>query len=101
MPTRLILSAAILLAFTAAPFTQTPPRYDVLIHNGRVLDGSGNPWIATDIGIRGGRIVDDCNFEHEAILSPTKRFVKTKFLVGGVWAAHSGATRRLGPARSG
>ncbi len=58
MRTRLILFALILLAFTASPFTQSPASYDVLIRNGRVLDGSGNPWIATDIGIRGGRIVD-------------------------------------------
>jgi N-acyl-D-aspartate/D-glutamate deacylase len=55
---RLILFAGIVLLLTAAPFTQTPARYDVLIRNGRVLDGSGNPWLAADIGIRGGRIVD-------------------------------------------
>ena len=30
----------------------------MLIKNGRVLDGSGNPWIAMDIAIRGGRIVE-------------------------------------------
>jgi N-acyl-D-amino-acid deacylase len=34
-----------------------PARFDVLIRNGRVMDGSGNPWIRADIGIRGGRIV--------------------------------------------
>jgi N-acyl-D-amino-acid deacylase len=34
----------------AAPF-------DVLITNARVLDGSGNPWLREDIGIRGDRIV--------------------------------------------
>jgi N-acyl-D-aspartate/D-glutamate deacylase len=56
--TRLVLFVASLLALTAAPFTQTPARYDVLVRNGRVLDGSGNPWLAADIGIRGGRIVD-------------------------------------------
>jgi len=28
----------------------------VLIRNGRVLDGSGNPWLAADIAIRDGRI---------------------------------------------
>ena len=58
MRIRLILFAIILLAFSASPFTQSPARYDILIRNGRVLDGSGNPWIATDIGIRGGRIVE-------------------------------------------
>ncbi|TDI35902.1 MAG: hypothetical protein E2P02_26740, partial [Acidobacteria bacterium] len=31
--------------------------YDILIKNGRVLDGTGNPWYAADIGIRDGRIV--------------------------------------------
>ncbi len=32
------------------------PEFDVLIVNGRVLDGTGNPWLAADVGIRGGRI---------------------------------------------
>jgi N-acyl-D-amino-acid deacylase len=30
--------------------------YDVLIRNGRVVDGSGNPSTQSDIGLRGGRI---------------------------------------------
>jgi N-acyl-D-aspartate/D-glutamate deacylase/amino acid transporter len=29
--------------------------YDVVIRNGRVLDGAGNPWIRADVGIRNGR----------------------------------------------
>lgn len=29
--------------------------YDVVIRNGRVLDGMGNPWIGADVGIRKGR----------------------------------------------
>jgi N-acyl-D-amino-acid deacylase len=35
------------------PATQT---FDILIRNGRVLDGSGNPWYRADIGIIGERI---------------------------------------------
>jgi dihydroorotase/N-acyl-D-amino-acid deacylase len=31
--------------------------YDVLIKNGRIVDGSGNPWVSGDIAIRGDRIV--------------------------------------------
>lgn len=30
--------------------------YDVLIRNGRVLDGNGNPWFRADVGIVGERI---------------------------------------------
>lgn len=31
--------------------------YDVVIHGGHILDGTGNPWYAADIGIRGDKIV--------------------------------------------
>jgi len=31
-------------------------QYDVLIRNGRVVDGSGNPWVYADVGIVGDRI---------------------------------------------
>ena len=38
----------------------TPPGevspFDVIIRNGHILDGSGGPWYAADIGIRGDRI---------------------------------------------
>jgi len=30
--------------------------YDLVISNGRIVDGSGNPWFHGDIGIRGDRI---------------------------------------------
>src|SRR4051812_12809676 len=29
--------------------------YDVVIRNGRVLDGQGNPWILADVAIRDGK----------------------------------------------
>jgi N-acyl-D-amino-acid deacylase len=32
------------------------PAFDILIVNARVLDGSGNPWLRQDVGIRGERI---------------------------------------------
>ena len=32
-------------------------QYDVVIRNGRVLDGAGNPWILADVAIKDGRFV--------------------------------------------
>jgi len=32
--------------------------FDVLIRNGRVIDGTGNPWVKTDICIIGDRIAE-------------------------------------------
>ncbi len=43
----------LLLVPGGAAFAQD---YDVLIHGGRVINGSGNPWFAADLGIRGDRI---------------------------------------------
>src|SRR5678816_2738707 len=36
---------------------QTDPAYDVVIRNGRVLDGQGNPFILADVAIRDGKFV--------------------------------------------
>ncbi|MDX1928796.1 MAG: serine hydrolase [Pirellulaceae bacterium] len=33
------------------------PKLDLLIKNGRIVDGSGTPWYVADIGIRAGKIV--------------------------------------------
>jgi dihydroorotase/N-acyl-D-amino-acid deacylase len=38
----------------AAPGARAP--FDVVIANGHVIDGTGSPWYAADVGIRGGRI---------------------------------------------
>lgn len=32
------------------------PAYDLVITNGRVIDGAGNPWFRADVGIKNGRI---------------------------------------------
>jgi N-acyl-D-amino-acid deacylase len=52
---------ALILAGTActqnpqtAPSRRSAP-YDVVIRNGRVLDGAGNPWIRADVAIKDGK----------------------------------------------
>lgn len=32
-------------------------KFDIVIKNGRIVDGSGNPWFKADIGIKDGKIV--------------------------------------------
>ncbi len=40
-----------------AAFAQTAPApFDIVIANGHIVDGTGTPWYAADVGIRGGRI---------------------------------------------
>jgi N-acyl-D-amino-acid deacylase len=39
----------------ARPSAQ-PPRFDAIIANGRIVDGTGAPWFRGDIGIAGDRI---------------------------------------------
>ena len=60
-----ICSAIILFTFfgylegqapKATASASEPQSFDILIKNGRIIDGSGNPWYSADIGIRGDRI---------------------------------------------
>jgi len=43
------------LAHLDAQNVAPTPTYDVVIRNGRVLDGAGNPWILADVAIKDGR----------------------------------------------
>ncbi len=49
-------SAMIFAAILLAAWPAFPQQYDVLIRNGRVVDGAGNPWVYADVGIVGDRI---------------------------------------------
>lgn len=51
----LLLSGIILLALSCQPSAEGP--FDVLILNGKIVDGTGNPWFQADLGISGDRIV--------------------------------------------
>src|SRR6185369_11434394 len=52
---RHLAPALLALLVPVAPAAQAPS-FDILIKNGRVLDGTGNPWYRADIGITGDRI---------------------------------------------
>jgi N-acyl-D-amino-acid deacylase len=44
------------LCFIAAAANLLAQQYDVLIRNGRVVDGSGNPWTYADVGVISDRV---------------------------------------------
>lgn len=51
-----VLAAASLAWLVAVPRAQTPP-FDLVIRNGRIVDGTGSPWYLGDIAVRGDTIV--------------------------------------------
>jgi len=55
---RLLAASVASCVLASAAVSQTPvasATYDVVIRNGRVLDGAGNPWILADVAIKDGR----------------------------------------------
>ncbi len=52
--------------FAAMPPGDAPPAFDVVIEHGHVIDGTGAPWYAADVGIRAGRIAAIGRLDHAA-----------------------------------
>jgi len=52
-----LLAAGAAATAAAAPARDAPPpSFDLIIEHGHVIDGTGAPWYAADVGIRAGRI---------------------------------------------
>ncbi len=68
----------VLLFFVLLPCLSFAQQYDVLVRNGRVVDGSGNPWIYADLGIIDDRIAF---IGHAAPGLAAKRTIDAKGLI--------------------
>jgi N-acyl-D-amino-acid deacylase len=53
---KLLAALVVAGAFVSMAEPAQSTRFDVLIRNGRVMDGSGNPWLRADVGITSDRI---------------------------------------------
>ena len=70
-------------AAVAQPQDEGASSYDVLIRGGRVVDGSGNPWIRADVAIRGERIAaigDLSEATAETVIDASGRYVAPGFI---------------------
>ena len=73
----------VLAVLTAGLAAQPAARYDLLIRNGRVLDGTGNPWFPADIAIQNGRIVAMGSLTHAQaarVIDATGKYVAPGFI---------------------
>jgi N-acyl-D-amino-acid deacylase len=57
------LLSILLFSFKATPASDASPEassiagdYDLIIRNGHIIDGTGNPWFAADVAVNGDRI---------------------------------------------
>jgi N-acyl-D-amino-acid deacylase len=48
----------------AGAATDVPLTFDLIIEHGRVIDGTGAPWFAADVGVRAGRIAAIGRLDH-------------------------------------
>ncbi len=59
--------------------------FDIIIKNGKVIDGTGNPWIASDVGIVSGRIDTIGRLDHaeaKQVIDARGKFVCPGFVDG-------------------
>jgi len=74
---------AIALLLLTVPFLHAAaPQYDIIIRQGMIVDGSGNPWFHGDVAIRGDRIasVGQVAGDAKRVIDASSRVVAPGFI---------------------
>ncbi len=69
------MKSILLLLLPVLCFSQTP--YDIIIHNGKIIDGSGNSWYYADIAVKDGKIA----LIQQHITTSAKKIIDAKGLI--------------------
>ena len=77
MTRRLVIPCLFLMGFVCSVLSAAEP-FDLVIRNGRIVDGTGNPWFYGDLAIRGKRIVAVGRISADA---PSKQVIDATGLV--------------------
>src|SRR6476646_11357551 len=87
-----VAAVAIAGALSVASIAQTP-QYDLILKNGRIVDGSGAPWYRGDVAVRGDTIVAVA----AAISAPARRVidVQSQVVAPGFIDIHTHARRGI------
>jgi len=87
----ILIFICIFTIFTGS--TQITPSYDILIKSGKIINGTGNPWFFSDIGIIGERIVKI----GKNLGSDAKKIVNAKdlYVVPGFIDVHTHVDRKI------
>lgn len=75
--------ASVFVGLLAVTTAQQAQRYELLIKNGRVMDGTGNPWFRADIAVQNGRIVAVGplpNAQAARVIDATNKYVTPGFI---------------------
>ena len=73
----------LILLLASVAFSQNGERYDLVINNARIVDGTGNPWFRGAVGIRGGKIAAVSRFDltnAETVIDAKNQIVAPGFI---------------------
>ena len=79
----IVIFLTILILISASCSLVKPGKFDYIIKSGKIVDGTGNPWYKSDIGIKGDKIAEIGEIPEEKgkkIIDASKKVVSPGFI---------------------